>query len=335
MTTFVVLGDQPVAGKLLTATMNDYLETHQEVSPDEDFCVVIATRKKATASLQAMMTWCDKAGVWYEVVTPPGVEIPEGASSYIESDNFLIDAVEAGYSYSSNSAVVLALVGEKEPKVDVARALVRAADSHMVIRDLTEGALTYIKFHGDTVGTPPLEDAVMAEDTEEVTLEDLTALAEEGDEEAVEALDEAAREYGIDPDDYEDWAGVGAALGEAMEEEEEEVEEEDPAGGWTEEALKGKTLKEVREIAVAAGIEGAKTTPRVKLVKALIEGEVEEEEVEEEKPAPKKKAAAKKSAAKKTAAKAEAEEAPAAVADIDYDQLALAIVSALAAQLSK
>lgn len=325
MTTYVVLGDRPVAPKLLTATMNDYLDTHFEVTPEDDFIVVVATRKKISPSLLATIQWCQKAGVYHEVITAPGANLPEDheADEHLESASFLIDAVEKGYEYSRSGAVVLALVGELEPKVDVARALVRAADSHMVIRDLTEGALTYIKFHGDTVDLPPTEEEEMpAAETEEVTLEDLVALATEGDEEAVEALDEAARELGIDPDEYETWEEVGVLVGEAMEaaeeeEEEEEPEEEEeaePSGGWTAEALKDKTLKEVREIGVAAGIEGAKAMPRVKLLDALTKGTSPEEEA----PAPVKK----KAAAKKTAAKVEPEEEVESLPQIDTHLMA-------------
>jgi hypothetical protein len=335
MTTFVVLGDQPVAGKLLTATMNDYLETHFEVTPNDDFYVVVALRKKTTHALTAVMDWCEKAEVSYEVFAQSGdTDRRSEAHSWVVCDDPMIDAVEAGISYSNSDTIVLALVGESEQADDVAGAIALALESNVSVRDLTEGALTYINFCGDTVDQPPTKEDIMSEEeTEEVTLEDLVALAAEGDEDAVEALDEAAREYGIDPDEYDSWEEVGALLQTALEDEEgeepepepdpeeEEEEEVEPEDGWTEASLKGKTLKEVREIANAAGIDSK--LPRPKLHKALIEGTgvVEEEEVEEEAP----KATPKKTAAKKSVA----EPKEAAAGAIDLDALADLIIEKL------
>jgi hypothetical protein len=336
MTTFVVLGDQPVAGKLLTATMNDYLETHFEVSPDDDFYVVVALRKKITHALTAVMDWCEKAEVSYEVFAHQSGDANRRSEAYswVVCDDPMLDAVEAGISYSGSGTIVLALVGESEQADDVAAAIAYALESNVGVRDLTEGALTYISFCGDTADQPPTEEQTMAkEETEEVTLEDLVALAAEGDEEAVEALDEAAREFGIDPDEYDSWEEVGELLQAAMEAEEEGEEEEgeeeevEPGDGWTEVALKGRTLKEVREIAKAAGIDSK--LPRPKLHKALIEGTgaAEEEEVEEEAPKP----APRKTAAKKSAAAAEPEVA--ATGAIDLDALADLVVEKLIARI--
>lgn len=330
MSTFVVLGDHPAAGKLLTATLNDYLDTHLEVTPDDDFDVVIAVRHPAKPTIKHVIEWCEKAGVYHEIIASSD-KVDESqfqsAESFTFRANFMIDAIEKGYEYSGSDATVLALVGEEDPAVDVTRALARAADSHMVIRDLAEGALTYIKFHGDTVDTPPSsEDEPMADDAEEVTLEELVEMADnDGDEEAIEALTEAAAEFDIDPDEYATWAEVGELLEAAMEgaEEEEEPEEEEeaePEGGWTAEALKGLTLKEVREHANAAGIANWKTATRPELTKALIAGTTGGEEEVEEPEAPAKKA---------PKVKTEVGDLPA----FDIDTLADAIIDRLIARL--
>ena len=254
------------------------------MTPDDDFVIVIAVRNPVKPSIKHIIEWCQKAGVYYTVVASSDrVKRPEGSAEYTVDSQFLVKAVEDGYVFGRDGAIVLALVGENDPTVDVTRALARAADSHMVIRDLTEGAITYIKFHGDTVDIPTIEENNMADEAEELTLEELVALAAEGDEEADAALREACAEFDIDPDEYPTWEEVGELLEAAMSEEpEEEAEEEEaepepeepsePAGGWTAAALKNLTLKEVRDIANAAGIEGAKTAPRPDLVKALISG---------------------------------------------------------------
>lgn len=334
MSTFVVLGEAGASRKLINATLDDYLDTHLEHTPDEDFAFVIAAGYKnlstKNSSMESVIEWCQEAEVYFELFHNSDDVAPfEGAAEVsfgYDDDTYMIAAVERGYAYDRDNTVVLALVGEVEPSVEVRRAIERAIDSHMVVRDLAEGALTYIKFHGDAVDTePPPEDDMAAEEEETLSLAELVELADEGDEDAAAALTEACEEAEIDPDEYATWAELAPVLAEALglEEEEEEAEEDeesDDDSGWTEEALKGMTLKEVREHAEAAGIEGAKKMPRAKLVEALIAGTSEEGgEEEEEAPAPKR-------GAKASSAKADP-------SDVDLAELAGAIVDAVIAAL--
>ena len=325
MSTFVVLGDHPAADRLVTATLNDYLETWS-VTDDDTFAFVIAVRNPAKPAIKNVIEWCDKAEVYYEIVANSDKLADKfpGAAAFEVHDNFMLKAVEDGYFYDQDNTTVLALVGEEDPKVDVTRALARAADSHMVIRDLSEGALTYIKFHGDAVDDTIEEENTMAEEADEVSLEELIALAAEGDEEAVEAINEACVEFELDPDDYE-WDELEAVLAEKLSEEpaeeeaDEEPAEEEAVGEWTAAALKGLTLKEVRAHATAAGIENAKTAPRPELVKALVAGTGD---VEEDEPAPKKKG--------KKSKGSDLEDLP----RFDIDELADAIIDRFIARLS-
>lgn len=64
-------------------------------------------------------------------------------------------------------------------------------------------------------------------EAEEATLEALGEAADEGDEDALAKLTELAEAAGIDPDEYESWADLAAALPEEEEEEEEEEEAEE------------------------------------------------------------------------------------------------------------
>lgn len=338
MSTFVVFGDADAAPKLVTATLNDYLDTHLAHTPDDDFVVVVAVRHPVKKSVAHVISWCEKAGVYYEIeASSEKYAAPESAADCRVPDSFLIQAVETGYAYGGSDTTVLALVGDEDPSVDVTRAIARAVDSHMDVRDLTEGALTYIKFYGDAVDEPPEENTTMAaEPEEEYTLSELIALADEGDADAIEALTGPCEEAGIDPDEYATWAELEDVLAEALglneeEEEEPEEEEEEEEGGWTAEALKNKQLKEVREIARAAGIENWKTATRVELVKMLIAGTNDVEE-EEEAPTPTKKAPAKKAAAKPKAAapKAPVKESE---SDLDLDALADVVVDRLIARI--
>jgi len=329
MSTYVVLGDHKASQKLITATLNDFLDTHVELTPDDDFVMIIAVRNPVRPAIQHVIEWCQKAGVYFTVVASSDrVQEPDGAAEFTVDSQFLVKAVEDGYALEGDSAIVLALVGAEDPTVDVTRALARAADSHMVIRDLSEGGITYIKFHGDTADIPTEEENTMAEEADELTLEELVALAAEGDDEAIEALTEACGDYDIDPDAYATWEEVGELLEAAIEaasaEEEEEPEPEEPSepeGGWTAAALKNLTLKEVRDIASAAGVDNAKTAPRPDLVKALISGTGDE---------PAK--ATKKAAAKTTPAKAK--DVSAEVVSADTKALAIAIVDELVSRLS-
>lgn len=334
MSTYVVFGEAGASQKIINAAMNDYLDTHQNYTPDEDFAVIVVCRPRQNKTVGYVIEWCEKAGVYFEQITSSDAfTFSEAAADTVVVEDPMLVAVERGYAYESDKAVVLALVGEDDPSVDVRRAIERAVDSHMVVRDLTEAGLTYILFSGDSVEHPPHTEEPMADEAEEMTLEELVALAAEGDAEAVEALTEACGEFDIDPDEYATWEEVGelleAALGGEEEEEEEaeedveedveeaEEEEESGEGGWTTESLKGLTLKEVREHAKAAGIDNWKTATRPTLVKALIEGTSEDGE-EEAKPA-----------SRTPKVKTEVGDLPA----FDIDTLADAIIDRLIARL--
>lgn len=307
--------------------MSDYLDHHLNETPDDDFVIVIAVRHPVSQTINHVIEWCSDAQVYYEIVASSEKvpQFPDAADHRVPDIPFMIQAVEDAFSYEKDKAVVLALLGEQEAKTDVVRAIARAVDSHMVVRDLAEGGLTYIKFHGDAVDEPTKEQE-MAEEAEELTLEELVAMADEGDEEAVEALTEVCGEYDIDPDEYATWEEVGELLAAALEEEpeegepEEEEEEEASDGGWTAADLKGKTLKEVREIAKAAGIENWKTGPRAELVASLVEGTGDGEPEEEEAP---------KKGTSRTSKAAEA-----SGGGVDIKALASAIVDEIVSRLS-
>ena len=317
MTTYGVIGEAEASRKLITATLNDLMEAHTALTPDDDFWFIIGTGRSPNPSIEAVMDWCSKSGTYFEVVTSADVPFDGAGGVHLEED-FNYAAVERLYNEGTGHRQLLALVGPEDPPVDVTRAIARATDSLIEVRDLTEGALTYIKFYGDAVNTvnQQEENPVPAQDEEvEVTLEELPGLGEEADEEgddsaAATTLAELAAEMEIDVNDYSTWSEVAAAIYEAAdgddEDDEESEEEEEEVGEWTAEALKGLKLTEVRAHGKAAGIPGADKMRREDLVKALLSGTaVEESDDEEEEEAPATKAPAKKAPASSGVGEAE------------------------------
>lgn len=75
----------------------------------------------------------------------------------------------------------------------------------------------------------PEEEADEEEASDEMTLDELGAAANEGDETAIEALVTMAEAEGEDPDDYEQWSDLAMALSGAEDEENEEEEDGDEA----------------------------------------------------------------------------------------------------------
>lgn len=143
------------------------------------------------------------------------------------------------------------------------------------------------------------------EDGEEIDLEAFGGAADEGEEDAIEALEALAEEHDLDPEDYPTWAELAEALAELVDAEEDEDEEEDDAEEDAEEDeeedeegddeevewpevsdLKGMSVADLKEWAEFAEIDPVPGT-KVKLVAALTEflneqGDDEEPDDEED-----------------------------------------------------
>lgn len=123
-----------------------------------------------------------------------------------------------------------------------------------------------------------------AEEEEEIDLDALASAADDDeDEDAIAALTELAGEAELDPDDYETWADLAAALAEG--EEEEESEEEGEEEGYTRDDLAEMDTDDLKAILDEWEIELEGRFSQKKAIDAILDaqgGEEEEEEAEEE-----------------------------------------------------
>ena len=308
---YLIFGDCDASPKLVRAALSDQLSTHLADSPDDDFWLCLGLRKRPPAIYSHILAWAEKNEV-YTVVY--GSEDP-GASEFVQSDRFMLDAVERCFDEVKQHATVFALLGDDPPATDVARALARAHDNGMVLRDLAEAGLTYVRPTDDPL-PPPKEHATMAE--QELTLEEVGVIADDNDhddqDEAIAALVDVAKEAGLDPDDYATWSELAEALAEAEDEDDEsdddddDDDESDPEPGeLDEDELRALDLPALRKLAAQAGIEGAEKKRKDTLVRELASGSDDDDDDDEpeEKPA---KAASKPAAKSKPAASASDEE---------------------------
>lgn len=197
------------------------------------------------------------------------------------SDRFMLDVVERCFE-DRDYATIYALLGEKDPPTDVARALCRALDSGLEVRDLAEAGLTYIRTADNPLPTTQ-EKIKVAANEEDMGLDEVGALADEGNEDAIAALKEFADGLDIDADDHADktWAEFAEFLDEANGGEEkaeaEEVEAEEAVAesngtGHGAEELEDMDMAELRLLAKAAGVEEYAKARRATLIREVLEG---------------------------------------------------------------
>ena len=343
MTAYGIFGDVEASPKLVRAALSDLLEAHTRLTPGDDFWLMVGVRNAETKVHEEILDWSVRNKIYTEVVTPAATYTPfvEPAKLTV-SPSFMLDVVEV--MRREPGGKLLALVGSVTPRTDVLRALAKAKDNGTEIRDLAEAGLTLILFKGDD--PPPdtndsEEETMPAEEEVEATLAELGEYADDtADEETAEQaqglLNDAAEEAGLDPNEYATWGELATALqelldagGEATEETEEEPE---PAiEGLTREALVGKEIAEIKQLAKAAGIEGYSKMRREPLINALL-GEEPAPPVAPTPPAKKAAGVTKKSVAAAAADNGDA--VAAGITDSDVERIADAVVTKLAAALA-
>lgn len=302
MTVYAVFGDCDASTKLVTAALNDQLEAHLLDTPNDDFWLCLGIRNPMLGVYAAIMKWAAKNEIYVAAFANFNLDTEiHGVAEFAKSDRFMLDCVEKCFTEEKSAAKVYALVGDNPPPTDVARALARAYDSGMEVRDLAEAGLTYLRPSDDPL--PRKEIAIMADEDEGLTLEELAEIADDPDHddcaEAQEVLTEAAGEAGLDPDEYPTWAELAEALAEAGVGGGEEEAEEDASGDgqWSAEELDAMSLPELRKLAKASGIADHDTKRKNTIIRELVEGGAEAvaEEAEEApaKAAPKAKAPSK------------------------------------------
>lgn len=308
MSVYGIIGDTDASVRLIQATLTDrfnhhameYAAAESQGAEIEPFMIVAGMRRR-TDVYEAIFEWA----VRHEVYVELHVAAPEKFATYqeaglvdeiVESPNYMLAVVERCFEIESSDAKIYALVGAANtPSTDVARAIVRARDSGMEVRDLAEGGLTYITTPDNPIPTDTHEGdhGTMAEETDaEYTLAELGEIADDVEhEESADArtlLEDTARENDIDPDSIATYSELADALTEAGVGATEETEPPAKAsaatkkGGaspraakeapseWTQDELEKKSVPELRELAKAAGVEDYARARSATLIAALM-----------------------------------------------------------------
>jgi len=277
MTVVGIFGDATASDKLIKAALNDTLEAHMVDHENEEFWLCVGVRK-ASPTYETIIGWALRNGIWTSVYT--AFQSPGWQSSFDggefevaewhQSSRFMFDVVDR--LLAEPRAKVYALMGDKEPSIDVRRALVRALDNGLEVRDLAEAGLTYVGVSDNplTIGS-----IIMAND---LTLAEAGEAADNEDEESMVALTTLAEDYGLDPDDYATWSLLAEALDPLMSEAPAEAEDEPeeapaPRRGketLTREELEGLSVPELRQLAKQLGVEGWDKNRSAKLIDGVI-----------------------------------------------------------------
>lgn len=278
MTVLGVFGDKDASQKLVTAALNDLLEAHVTDRPDEEFRLFVGIRKLLPVYL-AVINWASKNKIPVSIYMRGDPKVLRNtypdlhAASWHRSDNYMMELVRS-LDYVTNPKIY-ALLGE-EPSTDVRRALARAIDNGVEVRDLAEAGLTYVG-----VADNPIRQGSTTMANSEMTLQQAGELADEGDEESIEALTEYAAQFELDPDEYPTWAELATVIDPLLmeAETESEPEPEKPArrsrssATLTAEELEEKSVPELRNLAKQLGVEGWDKNRSAKLIEGIIEAQ--------------------------------------------------------------
>ena len=283
-----IFGEANPSAKLVTAALNDQLET--AANDDEEFALVVGVNKHSPSVYVTIAQWAVRNEInvsYYTTMTKLDVLRTLDLSEFWEHKQYksvaayMIEVVERLYTESRNggSVMIYALLGSEEPSVDVRRAFARAVDNGLEIRDLAEAGLTVVGIADNPIKTT---GSITVAD-QEITIEEAGASADDGDEEAMAVLVEFAGQYELDPDDFPTWAGLAAALDPLLsaeqseqqeQEQEEEEEEERPRSRRTRtlsaEELEDKSVPDLRNLAKQLGVEGWDRNRSAKLIEGIL-----------------------------------------------------------------
>jgi hypothetical protein len=289
VTVLGIFGDKDAPALLVTAALNDMLEAHLVDHEGEDFWLCVGVRKPL-AIYQTIIGWALHNGLYVAVYTKfstPSWEAVFGngefeVAEWHHSDRWMLDVVER--LSAEHNATIYALMGDEDPPVDVRRALVRALDSGLEVRDLAEAGLTYVG-----VADNPIRQGSNTMAKEEMTLEQAGELADEGDAESIQALVDLAERFELDPDDYPTWVELGTVLDPLLAEAEAEAEGGEGEGGEAEpddeaprrnrggnisaEDLEEKSVPELRQLAKQLGVDGWEKNRSAKLIEGILEAQ--------------------------------------------------------------
>src|SRR5262245_28076565 len=168
-----IIGDCDAKPKLVTAALNDQLEHH--AAAEEEFWLCVGVRRPVLAIYRSIIEWAQHNEIYtayFSTVPAPQLlrelELEEVAE-HTKSDNYMLDLIERLYREvhdNGEAAMVYALLGDNEPSVEVRRAIARAVDNGLEVRDLAEAGLTVVGMADNPIKTTGR--IIMA--TEEITL---------------------------------------------------------------------------------------------------------------------------------------------------------------------
>ena len=212
MTTLAIFGEKDeVSSKLVTAALNDILEAHLADADDDMFRLYVGI-PKTMPIYSGILAWAVRCSVPVDVYLPFDAKVLQNIYAaqldvrWHRHPDYMMELVRA--LDTQPDVKIYALLGDQEPSVAVRRALVRAIDNGVEVRDLAEAGLTVVGVADNPIrqGSTDMADDLM-------TLEAAGKAAdEEGDAESIEALTNFAAEHGIDPDDYPTWSELAAVL---------------------------------------------------------------------------------------------------------------------------
>lgn len=281
-----IIGDAVAPDKLVTAALNDQLEAHLQDDPQGPFRLCIAVHRGSPAIYHTIVRWAEKNEIFVSYYTAMSAKElsrtlePAEAHEYkpFGSEVYMIMLVERLYDEvrTGETATLFALLGDKEPSIHVRRALARAVDNNIEVRDLAEAGLTYVGVADNPIQTKGSND--MSDDT--MTIEQAGEAADEGDEEAIEELTRMAAQYELDPDEYETWTLLAETLRPLLVTgDEAEVEEEASAPAprktkpMTQEQLEDTPVPDLRVLAKQMGVEGWEKNRSAKLIEGILEAQ--------------------------------------------------------------
>ena len=275
-----VLGDVDTSPKLVTAALDDQLEAHLQDDPDGDFWLVLGIRSPAPKVYDTIIGWAERNKIYYAVYTNIRLEkFEHAANEHHQRDNFMIEVVNRLLNEQDGDKMIYALLGDPaSAAVDVRRALARALDNGIEVRDLSEAGLTVVGVADNPIQTKGSNDMA---DEETLTIEQAGEAADEGDDEAIEELSRLAEQFSLDPDEYPTWVALAEALAPllaqaAVEEEEEGEAPARPATATkrlTQEQLEDTPVPELRVLAKQLGVEGWEKNRSAKLIEGILEAQ--------------------------------------------------------------
>lgn len=286
-----IFGDCDASPKLVKAALNDQLDTWRNLNDPDDvtFSLVLGVRSPLSI-WKTIGEWAEVTGVHVDVYSAQDEEAIQeivgmlGYDVYHHSTRFMLDVVDRCLQ-DPHRSTIYALVGEEDPPTDVARALCRATDNGLEVRDLAEAGITYIRTADNPLPTTQEKTLTVAHDDDDdaMGLDEAGALADEGDNDAMEALSEAAGELGLDPDDYETWTLLAEAIAEVApddgdddgesESDDDDDESEQRGGGYPAEEIEEMDLPDIRLLAKSLGVEDYAKARRATLIRSILEAQ--------------------------------------------------------------